>query len=138
MRYVLMVALVVVGIIHLLPLAGVAGPERLLALYGVELSDPDLVLLMRHRAVLFGILGGFLVLSAFVPALQPSALMMGFTSVASFLGLALTGGPVSPAIARIVAADWVALGALVVGFVAYACLRQGARGAVRQVTPDRA
>ena len=126
MRYLLMASLIVVGIIHLLPTIGVLGPERLETLYGVTLTDPGLVVLMRHRAILFGLLGSYFVLAAFVPSLQLSALVMALLSVVSFLGLALSSGPVSPAIARIVAVDWVALAAVVVGFVAYALLHRQA------------
>ena len=126
MRYLLMASLITVGIIHLLPAIGVMGPERLEALYGVRLTDPGLVVLMRHRAILFGLLGSYFVLAAFVPALQLSALVMALLSVVSFLGLALSSDPVSPAIARIVAVDWVALAAVAVGFVAYALLRRQA------------
>jgi hypothetical protein len=123
MNYVLKAALVVVGIIHLLPIIGVLGPERLQALYGVELTDPNLVLLMRHRAVLFGLLGAFILIAAFVPSLQLSALILGAASASAFLVLAATGGPFNPGIARIVAADWIAVAAAVVGSIAYALQR---------------
>jgi hypothetical protein len=51
--------LTVVGIIHQLPLTGVLSVSRLQVLYGVTITDPNLEILMRHRAVLFGILGAF-------------------------------------------------------------------------------
>ena len=51
--------LVLVGIIHLLPVAGVLGVDRLAALYGIALSEPNIEILMRHRAILFGLLGLF-------------------------------------------------------------------------------
>lgn len=124
MRYVLTAALVIVGIIHLLPLVGVLGSDRLQSLYGVSLTDPNLVLLMRHRAVLFGILGAFFVFSAFVPALQLSALILGTLSVISFLTLAAMSDQTNLSVARIVTADWVAFAALVAGLAAYALLRQ--------------
>ena len=126
MKLILATSLAIVGIIHLLPITGVAGAERLTALYGIALADPDLVLLLRHRAVLFGILGSYVLIAAFVPALQLSALVMALVSVVSFLALALSGDAVSPGIGRIVTADWIALGALVVGFVAYARTRSRA------------
>jgi hypothetical protein len=71
---------IVAGIIHVLPLSGVLGPERLTALYGLDFAEPNLVILMRHRAVLLGILGIVLIAAAFRPAWQPLALVLGFAS----------------------------------------------------------
>jgi hypothetical protein len=111
--------LVVVGVIHLLPLSGVLGSERLAALYGLSFSDPGIAILMRHRAVLFGLLGLFLVFAAFRPSLQPVAFAAGFVSVASFLWLAWSTGGYNAQIARVVTADLVALACVVVGVAAF-------------------
>jgi hypothetical protein len=115
--------LLVVGVIHLLPITGVVGAERLSALYGVAVNDPNLAILLRHRAVLFGLLGALLIAAAFLPALQPAAFIAGFASVLSFLWLALATGSYNPLIGRVVAADLVALACLVVGAVAATYLR---------------
>lgn len=119
MRYLVTAMLVVVAVIHLLPLSGVLGAERLAALYGLRFDDPNLALLMRHRAVLFGLLGAFLLWAAFVPSLQALALIGGFASVASFLWLAWSSGGYNAALGRVVTADVVALVCLVVGAAAY-------------------
>lgn len=108
----------VVGVIHLLPLVGVLGGERLAQLDGLDASEPNLALLLRHRAVLFGLLGALCVAAAFRPALRGLALVAGWVSVASFLALA-GGTPVNAQLARVVTADWVALGALVVAIFAW-------------------
>ena len=93
MRRVVTVLLVAAGLIHLAPLVGVAGTERLAALYGVEVTEPNLLILMRHRAVLFGVLGGLLLAAAFKEALQPIAIAAGVVATVSFIALAaLTGG----------------------------------------------
>ncbi len=118
-KWVTPAALVVVGIIHLLPLGGVAGSARLEALYGTGGLDTNLVILLRHRAVLFGLLGAFLLYCAFRPALQPLALLAGFLSIASFLWLALSTGGYNVQLARVVRADVVALLCLFAGAVAY-------------------
>lgn len=131
MRFLLPAALVIVGIIHLLPLVGVLGADRLTSLYGVAFVEPDTVILMRHRAVLFGLLGGFLVYAAFRPPLRLAALIVGFISVVSFLYLAWAVGDYNDAIARVVAADLVALACLVAGGVAHALTRHRARAIVR-------
>lgn len=100
MHRVSQIMLIVAGIIHLLPLAGVMGPAHLARLYGVVLSDPDLIILMRHRAVLLA--------GAWRTELRPAAYGAGLVSVLSFLALAWSAGGYNPLIARVVAADVVA------------------------------
>ena len=121
MRYLVSATLVVVGVIHLLPLSGALGKAQLGALYGLAFDDPNLNILMRHRAVLFGLLGLFLILAAFQPQYQPLALIAGFVSVASFLWLAWSVGNYNAQVERIFRADGVALLCLVIGVVAYIC-----------------
>ena len=70
MRWLVSAMLMVVGVIHLLPLSGVLGGARLVSLYGISIDDPNLEILMRHRAVLFGLLGAFLIYAAFKPPFQ--------------------------------------------------------------------
>jgi hypothetical protein len=72
---------------------------------------------MRHRAVLFGLIGVLLVTAAFRPSLQPLASVAGFVGVTSFLLLAWLEGPLGPAVQRIVNADLVVLACLVIGVV---------------------
>ena len=91
-RLVVTAALLVAAVIHLLPLVGVLGATRLEALYGLPVTDANLAILMRHRAVLFGLLGAFLAVAAFRPVLQGAAFVAGFVSVLSFLGLAWSTG----------------------------------------------
>lgn len=111
--------LLIVGIIHLLPLSGVLSANRLQVLYGIAIEDPNLEILMRHLAVLFGLLGAFLVSAAFIPSLQLPALVAGFVSVVSFLYLAAAVGSYNEQVNRVVIADKVAVICLVVGAVAY-------------------
>jgi hypothetical protein len=123
MRYVVSAMLVVVGIIHVLPLPGVLGPERLAALYGLSFDEPNLAILMRHRAVLFGLLGVFLLVAAFRPELQHIALVGGFASVLSFLYLAWSVGGYNAHVGRVFFADVLALVCLVVGAAALLYVR---------------
>ena len=118
MRYLISAMLVVVGLIHLLPLPGVLGSAQLSALYGIAFDDPNLVILMRHRAVLFGLLGLYCLLAALRPRFQASALAGAWISVVSFLALAWSAGGYSAPLARVVAVDLVALACLVVGTLA--------------------
>jgi hypothetical protein len=128
MRYLVSAMLVIVGIIHLLPLSGVLSSERLSTLYGVALDDVNLVILLRHRAVLFGLLGIFLVVAAWQPILQTSAFIAGFISVISFLILAWSSSGYNPLVGRVVIADIVALVCLVIGGIAHGYLSYSKAG----------
>ncbi len=118
MHYLVSATLIVVGVIHLLPLTGALGSSRLTALYGLSFDEPNLAILMRHRAVLFGLVGAFLVLAAFQPQLQLLAFIAGSVSVVSFLWLTWAIGGYNARIGRVFAADVVALACLIVGFAA--------------------
>ena len=115
-------ALVVAAVIHLLPLSGVLGAERLAVLYGISFEEPNIEILMRHRAVLFGLLGLFLLYAAFNNALHLPALAVGLVSVISFLYIARSVGGYTSEIARVFTADLVALAFLVMGLAI--CLLQ--------------
>jgi hypothetical protein len=103
-----------VAIIHWLPLAGVLGGERLASLYGVAMGDANLELLMRHRAVLFGILGTLIAAGAFHRPLRFAAIAAGYASVGSFLALAYATGSLNTQVDRVVLFDWIALALLLV------------------------
>ena len=124
-KYAVSVSLIIVGIIHLLPLSGVLGAARLQALYGLPIDDPNLAILMRHRAVLFGLLGLFLVYAAFRPPLQILAVIAGFVSVVSFLWLAWATGNYNDQVSRVFTADVVALACLVIAAFALIYTRSG-------------
>ncbi len=113
--------MLIVAIIHLLPLVGAIGVERVNALYATSISDPTLEILMRHRAVMFGILGGFFAYAAFMPAMQPIAFIAAAISVGSFFWFVYGVGDPSGALSSIVIADIVAtiaLGGAVVLYLA--------------------
>lgn len=119
MRYVVPVVLVLVAIVHALPLPGVMGGARLASLYGITDMDAGLELLLRHRAVLFGLLAAFLLYAAFEPRLHGLALLAATVSVVAFLALALTTGGYGSAVATIVKVDAVAAVLLAAGWVVH-------------------
>lgn len=124
MRHVVAVVLGVVAVIHALPLAGVLGADRLAQLYGTPVQDAGLELLLRHRAVLFGLLAAFMGYAALRPDLHRLALVAGLLSVASFLLLAWLqrGSALSAPLAMVARVDGVALALLVVALAVH--LRQ--------------
>jgi hypothetical protein len=106
--------LIIIAIIHLAPIVGVLGVERLQSLYGEAIASNNMEILMRHRAVLFGILGVFFAYAAFNPALQPLAFLVAFATLAPFFYLAFSVGGYNQAIQKIVRGDVVASVALII------------------------
>ena len=124
MKRIIQVALIVAGLIHFLPVTGVIGAGRLTEMYGIPFSDPNLLILMRHRAVMLGLLGGLVLYGTFRPAAQGIAILAGTVSLASIVGLAWSIGGYNQALSRVVVADSVA----VLCFVVAAALRVVAPG----------
>lgn len=114
MRWIVPGVLVLVAVIHALPLAGVLGAGKLLQLYGVPVPDPNTELLLRHRAVLFGLLAALLGYAAFRPDLHRLALVAGLASVVSYLGLWAAMAGTNAALAVVARVDGVALVLLLV------------------------
>lgn len=115
--------LIVAGIIHVLPFPGVLGGKRLVALYGISMGEPNLEILMRHRAVLLGLIGLFLIYAAFMPSLQLLAIIAGVVSALSFVVIAWSVGGNSGAIRKVVIADIIAIVALVAAAVIHVASR---------------
>ena len=116
--------IVLVGLLNLLPVSGVLSSTRLQALYGIVLQDANVIILMRHRAVLFGVVGGLLVISAFHPPVRPVGYAVGFVSMLSFVLIAWLAGGYNPELRRVLVVDLVAsaalLGALLLDHLAVA------------------
>ncbi len=101
--------LIVVGLINFLPLVGVYSTQRLESSYGIALASNDLIILMRHRALLFGVLGGFILYSAFVPMHQAAAMVMAGVSMVGFAILVHSVGGFNESVNRVLIADYVGL-----------------------------
>lgn len=111
--------LMLVAVIHLLPVVGLGGRAPLERLYGTAIDEPNLLLLMRHRAVLFGLLGAFLLAAAFDPRLHLAGLAVGLASVGSFLLLAWPRGGLTDQVRRVCLIDAVAAVLLVAGLIVH-------------------
>jgi hypothetical protein len=118
MKYVSIVALLVAGIIHLLPVPGFMGVSTLARLYGIEVNDPNTAILLQHRALLFGVLGVLMLSAIALPWLRVTALTVALFSAASFIVVAMAVGGYNTAIGRVVVADVVASVLLAAGLVA--------------------
>ncbi|MCQ8896833.1 phosphopantetheine adenylyltransferase [Limnobacter humi] len=113
------ICITLLGLIHLLPSSGVLGPERLSRLYGIPIDEPNLEILMRHRAALFAVLGLFLIGAAWHPDWQTLAYWAAGISVLSFVAIAHHVGHMNPAMHRVMTVDWLAVLILIIGFLAH-------------------
>lgn len=114
---IIVAGLLVAGVINALPALGMISGERLQALYGVSLTDHSLVVLMRHRALLFGLLGVAVLASIFLPDWRLPAMAAALISMMAYLLLALPLDSVNAALRRIFWIDAAAILALVPALV---------------------
>lgn len=116
-QYVVTATLLAAAVFHLLPAVGLLGADRLASLYGVSIPGNDLLLLMRHRALLFGILGAFMLHAAWSPPLQVWALAAGLVSTAGFVALAWGEAWLTPALRVVMWVDVGLVATLAIGLV---------------------
>lgn len=107
MQKLVLVALLASGLVHLVPTLGVLGPSQLQRLYGVAVAAPELVLLLRHRALLFGLIGALQLAALASPGLRLAALLVGLVSTLGYVVLAWPPSSVGPELARVA---WIDLG----------------------------
>ena len=105
------------SLINLGPVVGALSTTRLQALYGISFEEPNLIILMRHRAVLFGIVGALLLASAFHPSLRPAAYAAGFDSMLSFVLIAWLVGGYNQNLRRVIGIDLLGIAALLGAFL---------------------
>jgi hypothetical protein len=74
---------------------------------------------MRHRAVLFGLLGAFLFVAALTPLLRLAGFVAGAISVGSFLLLAWHVGGYNDHLRKVFATDVIAAVCLACGLLAH-------------------
>ena len=107
----------IVGLINFAPLMGVLGQDQLSALYQIPEQSKDMLLLLQHRAVLFGIIGGFIMLSAFQPKHRLAASIMGLISMLSFILLYHLLEPLNSSLTKVYWIDVIASGMLIVAVI---------------------
>lgn len=94
-------------------------PDKLSKSYGIEIPDVNFELLLRHRAVLFGIVGGILIYSAISKKHYSISVIVGLTSMVSFIVLYFLMNGINAELQKIMQIDFVAVLILIVGFVLY-------------------
>lgn len=108
MERLIAILLVIAGVVNVYPAVGILGSSQLSKLYGLSFEETNLLILMRHRAVLFGVVGAFMIYAAFDRNLQVLAFIIGLVSMLSFVALVLLSGGYNSQLARVLIADIVA------------------------------
>lgn len=116
MAHLATIVFIIVGLVNLMPAVGVLGAARLESLYALPMAGEDLLLLMRHRAALFGVLGSFMVIAAFRVQWRMAAMVAGLVSMLSFVFLALPLDAHGAAVQRVFWVDVIASVLLLAGY----------------------
>ncbi len=117
MNNVIAVLLFIVGLINFLPVMGVLSAAKLSQAYSINLESNDIVILMRHRALLFGVIGGFIFYSLYEPFHQPAAMLMAAISMVGYLYFVWAVGDYNDAVRKVARIDWVGLACLMLASV---------------------
>ncbi len=105
------------AIVNLAPMSGAFSVSRMEALYGIPLEGSNLEILLRHRAILLGIVGALLFGATIHPPLRMTALAAGLVSMLSFVVVAYVVGDYNTDLQRVARIDVLASGLLLLGGV---------------------
>jgi len=114
------ICLFIAGIINFLPSLLALLPEKIEKSYGISIPDQNLELLLQHRAVLFGIIGGFMIYAAISSKHYSLATLIGMISMVSFLVLyMLSSGEINPELGEVMKFDVIGILVLLIGYGLY-------------------
>lgn len=113
------ISLLIAGVINFLPSLITLMPERIAEAYGVEVSDVNMELLLRHRALMFGVLGGVMIYAAITKKNYTLATVMGLISMVGFVLLYFYIGGINAELYNVLMIDIVAIVLLLIGYVAF-------------------
>jgi heme A synthase len=85
MELIFRITLFIAGLINLLPSLLAFLPDKISKSYGIDIPNSNYELLLRHRAILFGIIGGFMIYSAIDKKYYEIATTTGLISMISFI-----------------------------------------------------
>lgn len=101
--------LVIVGLINFVPVLALISIQKLEEVYSISLLSNDLIILMKHRALLFGILGGYILFSAFNRIHQGPAILMAAISMIGFVVIMHFVGDYNESLDKVLIFDYIGL-----------------------------
>ena len=121
MELIFRISLFIAGVINLLPSILTFFPKKIAKSYGVGEPNSNQELLLRHRAAMFGMIGGLMIFAAISQKCYEIATFIGFFSMISFVLLYFLIGKnnINQALKKVMLIDLVAIGILAIGFGLY-------------------
>ncbi len=120
MELIYRIILFIAGLINLLPSLLAFFPGKISKSYGVEIPNANYELLLRHRAILFGIIGGLMIFSAIFKKHYELATTVGLISMTSIILLYfLIDKGINAELKKVMVVDIIATVILLIGFVAF-------------------
>ena len=119
MEKIFRITLLITGGINLLPAFLAFSTQKIADAYGIEIPNENYELLLRHRAVLFGIVGGLMIYSAVSKKQYTLSVTAGLTSMISFVILFFLMNEINLELEKVMKIDVAAIILLLVGFGLY-------------------
>ncbi len=113
------ILLFITGAINVLPAILVFSSEKLSKSYGIEIPNPNFELLLRHRAVLFGIVGGLMLYAAILKKHYSLSVTVGLVSMISFIVLYFSLEGINQNLEKVMRIDFIATALLIIVFAVY-------------------
>ena len=112
-------AYLLAAIVNIAPAIGALSDEIVVQLYAVQIHSTEISLLLRHRAVLFAIIGGLLLAAAVMEDLRTTAGLAGLSSMSAFMLLLVVTGAENARLTQVALIDSAATLVLLTAFVAH-------------------
>jgi hypothetical protein len=119
MELIFRISLLLAGIINFIPSSLVFFPNKINASYGIDVTNSNLELLLRHRAVLFGIVVGLMLFSALSKRYYDLSVIIGSISMLSFVILNFSIGTINSELKKVMLFDIAAIIILAIGCFCY-------------------
>jgi heme A synthase len=120
MELIFRITLFIAGLINLLPALLAFLPDKISNSYGIDIPNSNYELLLRHRAILFGIIGGLMIFSAIVKKHYEISTIAGLISMLSFILLYfLIDKGINSELKKVMMIDIVATAILCIGLLLF-------------------
>ena len=119
METVFRVCLFISGVINFMPSLLAFWSNKISSSYGIDVPNSNDELLLRHRAVMLGIIGGVMIFSAISKKYYSLSVSIGLISMVSFIILYALVGNINSELQKVMQIDIAAILILLIGYGLY-------------------